>query len=117
MLARTLMPLLLTLCLAWPAVPAALASPPKEGRWRTPLGTFELDPTLRERLRSLERSLSETALALRALLEQKARLTPEQEERLRELMDRLREELRRLEEPGDEGSPKQVLGPERPYLA
>jgi hypothetical protein len=97
--------LLLAACLAWPPGVVRAVSPPGAGnlRFSCPLGTIELNPELRERLEALQRTLAETARELRALLEEKAKLTPEQEARLRELMERLRKQLKQLEEPEGPG--------------
>ncbi len=103
--------LALAACLAWLSAAAWAASPPSSeepSRWRTPLGTFELDPGVRQRLEALEKNLREAASELRDLLRERVTLSPEQRQRLQELMDRLRDQLKRLEEPQEEGGPKKV---------
>jgi ABC-type transporter Mla subunit MlaD len=86
--------------LAWPAASLAQdgAQAPPE-RYQTPLGTFELDPQVRQKLQDLRATLNETARELGAVLREKARLTPEEKERLNRLLDQLRQQLDRLEQP------------------
>jgi len=96
--------------LATPGVAATQPAADHTWRWRTPLGTFELDPQARQRLEDLQRTLGETARELRALLEEKSKLSPQQEERLRRLLDRLREQLKPLQEGQPQKGPQ--AGPE-----
>jgi len=81
------------------------ATKPEEETWRirTGLGTFELDPEVRQRLKEIEPTLRETAQDIKDVVQERGKLTPEEEAELRARLNQLRDQIAALLEQKDKG--------------
>jgi hypothetical protein len=76
----------------------AAAPPAAQETWRvqTGLGTFEMNPQARQRLKELAPTLRETAKEIEAVIQEKVKLTAQEEATLRSRLKEIREEVTQL---------------------